>query len=175
MGYNSYDDHEHWFGYKFSLPAAPTEKFHTIRINLQQPHRDRSFIFLMPLFRMPLNAVLVSPVNTLYACRGVLLSYLHMFNETDFFMFGKESTGLGVREKHDWNLRETDGGVAYFRHKSRQSRQVTPLIDKQAASECVLDGERPNRNPFSQNDPTSFNLDNLLRYKAQALEGDGDL
>ena len=65
MGYNSYDDHEHWFGYKFSLPAAPTEKFHTIRINLQQPHRSTRTVSLNACFHLnstTAHAYITSPL-----------------------------------------------------------------------------------------------------------------
>ena len=77
---------------------------------------------MAPLFRMPLNAILISPTNTLSSChKSVLTSYLHKQGEIDFYAFGDKNLGsdFKVAEKKDWGFYQEDAATNYLRHKSK--------------------------------------------------------
>lgn len=81
----------------------------------------------MPLFRMPLNAFEVSPINTLFGYQNALLiSYLHKLSEVDAsFFHNKGSLRYQLLEKSDWGFKNEDTSIVYQRHKSKKANSVT--------------------------------------------------
>jgi hypothetical protein len=52
----------------------------------------------VPLFTLPLNAIQVSPINTLYAChQSALVSYLYSYSEIDFYAIGRKDVAKGFK------------------------------------------------------------------------------
>jgi hypothetical protein len=91
-------------------------------MQLKRGTKTLVYVFLAPLFKMPHNAILVSPTNTFYSCHEtVLISYLHHQGYIDLYAFGdkNEANGFKVVQRKDWGFYQEDATANYLRHKSK--------------------------------------------------------
>lgn len=94
----------------------------------------------MPLFRMPLNAFEVSPINTLFSHQNqLLISYLHKLNEVDAtFFHNKGDLTYLLLEKSDWGFKNEDTSIVYQRHKSKKTNSVTVEVKSNEKTSSIL-------------------------------------
>lgn len=81
---------------------------------------------------MPLNAIQVFPINTLYSIDDqVLVSFQYLYKEIDCFVFndGKSETKVSIREKFDWGISKNDASGNYLRFKSKKLDNITMIIE----------------------------------------------
>jgi hypothetical protein len=92
IGYNNYDSGEYWFGIKYRQDTNERQgTFEKLKLTITIESKIYNYVFLAPLFVMPLNAFEVEPTNTLFGFSDwLLISYLHKYNEVDAYFFAKK-------------------------------------------------------------------------------------
>lgn len=141
MGYNNYDSGEYWFGFKHQLKSNERlGTFEKLKLNIKIGKEGYQYVFLMPLFRMPLNAFEVSPINTLFNYQNsLLISYLHKLNEVDAtFFHNKNGLTYQLLEKSDWGFKNEDTSIVYQRHKSKKAKGVTVEVKSNEQTSRIL-------------------------------------
>lgn len=128
----------------------------------------------MPLFRMPLNAFEVSPINTLFNHQNqLLISYLHKLNEVDAtFFHNKGDLTYLLLEKSDWGFKNEDTSIVYQRHKSKKTNSVTVEVkSNEKTSSILINPQNYPSGPLTlPNEEFAFTLNQLLAFSTPISE-----
>lgn len=167
IGFNNYDLGEYWFGVKVKYDNPQNNHFVQLSMDLTIGDSTTNYVFLMPLFTFPLNALEVAPKNSLRICGGeLLLSSRLAFGEFDLSVFSmKDVSSIEVKEKKDWGYFKDDTNGNYLRFKSKQANSLTLIgKGKQQKIKCTVDGQISNV-PF-EGHQSSYSLRDVFLLSA---------
>ena len=121
VGFNNYDFGEFWLGVKLKYDNPEGLDFVSLKMELKIDEKRHSYVFLVPLFNLPLSGLEIYPKNSLMVCGELLVSSRFAFGEFDVSVFSsKEVKGFKIEEKQSWGYYKDDTKANYLRFKGKE-------------------------------------------------------